>query len=105
MYGGAVSVEGALAGVLGGQEWEARAATVLPTARPTLRLWGCTAVFPCGYLTCSPFTFRSKTDLKCYNYPRIVGEPCIPGAGDDSLEKCGPGLVCRPDTKKCDTPR
>lgn len=50
-------------------------------------------------LTCS------TSDLKCYNYPRIVGEPCIPGAGNDSLEKCGPGLVCRPDTKKCDTPR
>ncbi len=44
-------------------------------------------------------------DQKCYNYPRIAGEPCIPNAGADSLEKCGPGLVCRPDTKKCEAPR
>ncbi|KAI7844318.1 hypothetical protein COHA_002116 [Chlorella ohadii] len=50
-------------------------------------------------LTCS------TSDQKCYNYPRIAGEPCIPNAGADSLEKCGPGLVCRPDTKKCEAPR
>lgn len=47
----------------------------------------------------------SGAHLKCYNYPRVTGEPCIPGAGEDSLEKCGPGLVCRADTKKCDAPK
>jgi hypothetical protein len=44
-------------------------------------------------------------DQKCYSYPRIAGEPCIPGAGADHPEKCGPGLVCRADTKKCEAPK
>ena len=46
-----------------------------------------------------------RPDLKCYNDPRIAGEPCVPNAPEDSHEKCGPGLVCRDDTHKCDTPK
>ncbi|PSC69599.1 neurogenic locus notch-like protein 2-like [Micractinium conductrix] len=43
-------------------------------------------------LTCS------TSDLKCYNNPRTVGEPCVPA---NPPERCGPGLICRDDTHRC----
>ena len=40
----------------------------------------------------------STSDLKCYNWPRIADEPCNSTNPD---EVCGPGLVCRTDTRRC----
>lgn len=42
-------------------------------------------------LTCS------TSDLKCYNFPRLDGQPC----SNATQEACADGLACRPDTKRC----
>lgn len=89
-----------------GGVWQQYRDTRLPTAHfLPCRLAARPPPHPSLTADACPPSQHTQTDLKCYRSPRIANEPCVPGAPTNSTERCGPGLVCRPDTKRCDTPK